>query len=74
MAARKTDPEPFPVRGTPSGYRDIWDTEDHAIIQAQIAEREQLIVAARETAATVRRGTGLPEAGSPQNEKAQRHE
>jgi hypothetical protein len=59
MASRKTDPGPFPVRGTPTGYRDIWDADDSAIIHAQRAERERLIVAAREAAATVRRGKGL---------------
>ena len=58
MATRKTDPEPFPVRGTPTGYRDRWDSDDSAIIQALNAERERLIVAARESAATVRRGKG----------------
>jgi hypothetical protein len=58
MASRKTDPQPFPVRGTATGYRDIWDADDSAIIQAQFAERERLIVAAREAATTVRRGKG----------------
>jgi hypothetical protein len=50
MAARKTDPEPFPVRGTPSGYRDRWEADDSAIIQAMNAERERLIIAVRESA------------------------
>ena len=59
MAPRKTDPEPFPVRGTPTGYREIWDADDSALIQAQIAEREQLLIAARDAAARVRRGKGL---------------
>ena len=59
MASRKTDPEPFPTRGTPTGYRDIWDADDSAVIQAQIAERERLIIAAREAAAPHRRGKGL---------------
>ena len=58
MAARKTNPEPFPVRGTPTGYRDRWDSDDDALIQAQIAEHERLIVAARESAAPYRRGKG----------------
>jgi hypothetical protein len=56
MAARKTDSEPFPVRGTPTGYRDIWDADDSALIRAQLAEQERLLVAARESAVTVRRG------------------
>ena len=59
MARRTPAPQPFPVRGTPTGYRDIWEADDSAIIQAQFAERERLIVAAREAAATVRRGKGL---------------
>jgi hypothetical protein len=58
MAARKTDPEPFPVRGTPTGYRDRWEADDEAIIQALTAERERLIAAARESAAPYRRGKG----------------
>jgi hypothetical protein len=58
MASRKTEPEPFPVRGTPSGYRDRWDSDDGAVIQAQIAEHERLLVAAREAAAPYRRGKG----------------
>ena len=58
MAARKTDPEPFPIRGTPTGYRDRWESDDRAIIQAVNAERERLIVAARESAAPYRRGKG----------------
>jgi hypothetical protein len=58
MASRKSDPEPFPVRGTPTGYRELWDVDDSAVIQARIAEREQLIIAARE-ATKVRRGKGL---------------
>jgi hypothetical protein len=58
MAGRKTDPEPFPVRGTPSGYRDRWDADDSAIIQALNAERERLISAVRESAAPFRRGKG----------------
>jgi len=66
MATRKTDPESFPVRGTPTGYRDRWDSDDSAIIQALNAERERLIVAARESAATVRRGKGhVPGASGP---------
>ena len=67
MTARKTDPEPFPVRGTPSGYRDRWDSDDDAIIQAQSAERARLIVAVRESAAPYRRGKGrVPgDAGQP---------
>jgi hypothetical protein len=56
MASRKTEPEPFPVRGTTTGYRDRWETNDEAIIEAQIAERERLTVAAREAAAPHRRG------------------
>jgi hypothetical protein len=51
MASRKTEPEPFPVRGTPSGYRDRWEADDGAVIQAQLAEHERLLVAAREAAA-----------------------
>ena len=66
MATRKTDPEPFPVRGTSTGYRDRWDSDDRAIIQALNAERERLIMAARESAATVRRGKGhVPGASGP---------
>ncbi len=48
MAARKTEPEPFPVRGTPTGYRDRWETDDRALIQALNAERERLLVAVHE--------------------------
>jgi hypothetical protein len=59
MAVRKTDPEPFPVRGTPTGYRDRWESDDEAIIQAQIAEHERLSAAAREAAAPHRRGKRL---------------
>ena len=58
MAARKTDPEPFPVRGTPTGYRDCWEADDRDVIQALNAERERLIAAARESAAPYRRGKG----------------
>ena len=57
MPARKTDPQPFPTRGTPSGYREIWDAEDSAVIEAQMAERERKMVA-REVAAPHRRGKG----------------
>jgi hypothetical protein len=56
MASRKTEPEPFPVLGTPTGYRDSWEADDSAVIQAQIAEYERLLVAAREAAAPHRRG------------------
>jgi hypothetical protein len=66
MAMRKTDPEPFPVRGTPSGYRDRWEADDSAIIQALHAERERLIVAAQESAARYRRGKGRPPGASGQ--------
>ena len=67
MAARKTDPQPFPVRGTPAGYRDIWEADDRVLIQAQIAERERLLAAARESAAPYRRGNGRApsESGQP---------
>jgi hypothetical protein len=58
MATRKTDPEPFPVRGTPTGYRDRWEADDDAVIQAQIAEHERLLIAARTAAAPYRRGKG----------------
>jgi hypothetical protein len=58
MASRKTQPEPFPVRGTPSGYLDRWEADDGAVIQAQFAEHERLLVAAREAAAPHRRGKG----------------
>jgi hypothetical protein len=58
MASRKTNPEPFPVRGTPSGYRDRWEADDGAVIQAQLAEQERLLVAAREATAPYRRGKG----------------
>jgi hypothetical protein len=58
MASRKTEPEPFPIQATPSGYRDRWEADDEAIIQAQIAEHERLLVAAREAAAPYRRGNG----------------
>ena len=57
MPARKTDPQPFPTRGTPSGYREIWDGEDSTVMEAQIAERERQAVA-REVAAPHRRGKG----------------
>ena len=57
MAARKTDPQPFPTRGTPSSYREIWDGDDSAVLEAQIAERERQTVA-REVAASHRRGKG----------------
>ena len=56
MAVRKTDPEPFPVRGTPSGYRETWESDDSAIIRALNAEREELIVAVQESAGTRRGG------------------
>jgi hypothetical protein len=55
MAVRKTDPQPFPTRGTPSGYRDIWDVDDRTVLEAQIAERERQAVA-RDVAASHRRG------------------
>jgi hypothetical protein len=58
MARRKTDPQPFPMRGTPAGYRDIWEADDSILIQALHAERERLIVAVRESAAPYRRGKG----------------
>jgi len=58
MAVRKTDPEPFPVRGTPSGYRDRWEADDSTILEALNVERERLIVATRESAAPYRRGKG----------------
>jgi hypothetical protein len=58
MASRKTEPEPFPIRGTPTGYRDRWEADDEAIIEALAAERERLLVAAREAAAPHGRGTG----------------
>ncbi len=61
MAARKTDPEPFPVRGTPTGYREIWDEDDDVVIQAQIAERERQIVAGREAAASMWRKGLVPD-------------
>ena len=59
MASRKTDPEPFPTRGTPTGYRDSWDSweaDDTALIQALNAERERQIVAVRESAGPRRGG------------------
>jgi hypothetical protein len=56
MAARKTDPEPFPTRGLAAGYRDIWDTDDRALIEAQFAEQERLMAAVRECARPHRRG------------------
>ena len=56
MASRTTAPEPFPIRGTPAGYRDRWEADDEAIIEALTAERERLIVTARESAASRRRG------------------
>jgi hypothetical protein len=67
MAVRKTEPEPFPVRGTPTGYRDTWESDDSAIIQALNAEREQLIVAVQESAAPYRRrkGRALSKASQP---------
>ena len=58
MASRKTEPEPFPVRGMPSGYRDRWEADDSAVIQAQVAEYERQLVAIREAAATRRHGKG----------------
>jgi hypothetical protein len=39
---RPSDDVPFPVRGTPGGYRDVWDDADDAA-----AMREQLEDAAR---------------------------
>ena len=66
MATRKTEPEPFPVRGTPTGYRDRWETDDEAIIQALTAERERLLVAARESAAPYRRRKGRAASESDQ--------
>jgi hypothetical protein len=56
MAVRKTDPEPFPVRGTPTGYRDRWEADDSALIQAVRAEREQVIVAVQESTGPRRGG------------------
>ena len=56
MASRKIEPEPFPIRGTPTGYRDRWEADDEAIIEALAAVRERLIAAARESAAPYRRG------------------
>ena len=41
MASRVTEPEPFPIRGTPTGYRDRWEADDGAVIQAQLAEHER---------------------------------
>jgi hypothetical protein len=64
MAGRNTDPEPFPVRGTPSGYRDRWETDDRALIQALTAERERLMSAVPESAAPYRRGNGRGPAAS----------
>ena len=58
MARRKTDPERFPTRGTPTGYRDCWEADDRDLIQALNAERERLIAAAQESAAPYRRGKG----------------
>jgi hypothetical protein len=58
MAVRKTDPEPFPVRGTPTGYRDCWEADDRDLIQALNAERERLLAAVQESAAPYRRGKG----------------
>jgi hypothetical protein len=57
MATRKPDRQPFPTRGTPNGYREIWDGEDSAVMEALIAERERQTVA-REVAASHRRGKG----------------
>jgi hypothetical protein len=75
MAARKTDPEPFPVRGTPSGYRDRWETDDRALIQTLTAERERLMRAVRECAAPYRRGNGRgPAASCPPASPADRSE
>ena len=66
MASRKTEPEPFPIRGTSTGYRDRWEADDEAIIEALAAERERLIVAARESAAPYRRGKGrVPREADP---------
>jgi hypothetical protein len=42
MPATARDDVPFPVRGTPGGYRDAWDDADDAA-----AMREQLEDAAR---------------------------
>jgi hypothetical protein len=39
---RPGDDVPFPVRGTPGGYRDVWDDPDDAV-----AMRQQLEDAAR---------------------------
>ena len=58
MASRKTEPEPFPMRGTPRGYRESWEADDDAVIQAQMAEHERQLVAIREAAAPHRRGKG----------------
>ena len=66
MATRKTEPVPFPVRGTPTGYRDRWESDDRTIIQALQAERERLIVAARESAAPYRQGKGRGTGASDQ--------
>ena len=47
-------------------YRDRWESDDEAIIQAFTAERERLIAAARESAAPYRRGKGrVPREADP---------
>jgi hypothetical protein len=45
-SSRPGDDRPFPVRGTPGGYRDIWDDPDDAA-----ALRQQLEDAARRSLA-----------------------
>jgi hypothetical protein len=66
MAPRKTDPEPLPVRGTPTGYRDHWECDDCALIEAQITERESLLTAVRACAGPQRRGQRDASGESPQ--------
>ena len=67
MTSRKTDPQPFPTRGTPTGYRDRWDADDDPLIERHLAEYARQLVAARAAATPHHRGPRLPSeaAGEP---------
>jgi hypothetical protein len=57
MAGKRTNDVPFPIRGTPGGWKDFFDEGDGEVIrhQAEMAERDQAL---REIVAN-RRGPGL---------------
>ena len=59
MAGKKTHDVPFPVRGVPGGWKDVFDEDDGEVIHhhAEMFERDQALL--RELAAK-QRGKGLP--------------